>query len=108
MPGILAPTASGDDLGVNTKLTMVSMMDYQSDFESESDKSEDTLDLINASMRPLLSDNNLTVLESPDVHVHDSRLSFDPIPINHMRKLISDGQTWKIGLPVSKVSTGHM
>jgi len=88
------------------------MVDYQSDFESDSEKSEDTLDLINASTIPLHrwpcgnSDDgrpSLTVLESPDIQIHDSRLSFDPIPIGHMRKLIQDGKTWEAQLPPAKV-----
>lgn len=113
------PAASGDfDL---RKLTMVSILDenYKADFESDTeptsnDDEVDTLDLINqttSSMKPILSDtfnierdfrNSLTVLDAPDLQVHDSRLSFDPIPIGCMRKLVAEGRNKSVKLLPTK------
>lgn len=100
---------------------MVSILDenYKADFESDTeptsnDDEVDTLDLINqttSSMKPILSDtfnterdfrNSLTVLDAPDLQVHDSRLSFDPIPIGCMRKLVAEGRNKSVKLLPTK------
>ena len=104
------PGPFGDEQ--DNKLTMVSVMNdenYKSDFESDFDNDLDeldTLELINQtslSLKPMLSEtlsdkpetrreSIMTVLEDEDMQVHDSRLSFDPIPIGCIRKAIAQNK----------------